>query len=769
MTRRLFVLLVITVGLFACVYGFAAAPAAEAVKAQARPGLQPAAAAPQKAPAAAVAPAVAAPAPEPPRPPVASIENLPAPGTDITAEHLLQQEDRAELLYRGGLYIPTGDRGFNKYTQGQWKTGWADGKNGDRSISHTKGGRGKLFVPVLTAGDYDICMRLEPSRKLQSVTVAVENKDMGVIRLANDGWQEHCLTLKNLSVGDTVVDLRMNRTKSGVGPAIDWLWFGPAGTLTLPEAAVQPEGGTAVQTPSMVVNPPVTSSGAVYMPPGGGFRLFMYPHKGLWLRMNARGPGSLKVTAANGRTSATLYEGSAAGATAVSMNIDAFADAVMALTVENTGDTPVTLGSMQLMALEKPLRIKRDAPRPDNVILYLSDTLRRDKLTVYNPKTRVKTPNFSRFAKEGVVFDQCYVQGNWSKASSAAFFTGLYAQKTFAETTGEKLSRKLVLLPERLKKAKIKTGAFISNGYLGAKFGFRQGWDKYRNPIRENLPSDTGHLLKLFWPWFDTLKADDRYFVYLGTIDPHVPYDPPASFLKMYDKQPYDYRKGPVKPRKTGYLLGDIKGKKVTMTDRDWFHLEALYDGEVSYNDDQLGKLWAELKKRGKTENTMLIITSDHGDEFRDHGSVGHGHTVYQELIHMPLIVYYPPLFPAGLRIPDMVEHIDITATILDAMGLPVPDSIDGESFLPLVADPTPHRRRHAFSTMLNAYRTVMAGKWKLLLKGPVGKLYDIEAEAVEKHDVRRDNPMAAAYLRGLVSPWIRDTARSYTRKDPLP
>jgi len=764
MARRLFVLFTLTIGILWCGSSVAADTAVKNLKA-----------APQKMQPAAVQPADVAAEPQPveSRPALASVQSLPRAGSEITAEQLLQNADQVELLYQGGIYIPTGNRGFYKYTQGHWKTGWKDvkkGKDKKEKISRIQGGRGKLFLPVLQAGDYELVLRLEPSRKLQSITVAVENKDMGVIRLANSGWQEQRIVLKGLAKGDTVVDLRMNRTKGGAGPKIAWLWFGPAGRLSTPEASAVAAETPVVQTPSLISDPPRATDGAVHMPPQSGFRLFMYPHKGLWLRMNAQGPGPVEVSASTQAAApAVLYEGSVAGATAASMDIDAFADTVMALQVENTGDTPATLGSMRLVTTQKPLRIKRDAPRPDNVIVYLSDTLRRDKVSVYNPETRVKTPNFNRFAKEGVVFDQCYVQGNWSKASSAAFFTALYPQKTKAETTSEKLSKKMVLLSERLKKAKVKTGAFISNGYLGAKFGFKQGWNKYRNPIRENLPSDTENLLKLFWPWFKTLKSNDRYFVYLGTIDPHVPYDPPKSFLKLYDETPYNYRKGPIKPRKTGFLLGDIKGKRVKMSDRDWFHLEALYDGEVSYNDDQLGILWAELEKQGKAESTMLIITSDHGDEFRDHGSVGHGHTLYQELIHMPLIVYYPPMFPAGLRVPDMVEHIDLNATILDAMGLEAPKNIDGESFLPLVADPTPHRRHHAFSTMLNAYRTVMAGKWKLLLKGPVGKLYNIEAEAVEKKNLRRDNPMAAAYLRGIISPWIKDTARSYRKKDPLP
>ncbi len=680
----------------------------------------------------------------------------------VVAEDLFQHPERFELVFHRGLFIPANSRGFLKYSQGNWRTGWVQKKG--RTFIH--GARGKLYLPVISGGNMELALSAKASRKLQSITVAANNSVKGVIRLSPQGWNSYALPMAEVPAGDVMFDLRINRTKSGIGPDIGWIWLGEQDALPKDES-----GKPAISLESA----PSVGTDSVHLVPNSAVRIYLFPHDGVWLGLGFASAGlvSISATADDGTVQELIPRTEVQPNSVLNVQFPQLANKVFFIEIRNLGTSNLELSSAKLLANKLPPLVDLStAPRPKNVIVYLIDTLRRDKLSIYNPNTRVKTPNIERLAKQGVVFDNCYVQGNWSKASSAAFFTGLYPQKTRAETVSEKLSKKLTLLPERLKKNGITTAAFISNGYLGAKFGFRQGWDYYRNPIRENLPSDTEHLLRLFWPWFEKHKQN-RFFVYLGTIDPHVPYDPPKKFLKMYDPKPYNYKKGPIQPRKTGYLLAKIKKNPKIMSKRDWFHLEALYDGEVSYNDDQLGKLWDRLVKEGVAQDTMLIITSDHGDEFRDHGSVGHGHTVYEELIHMPLIVVYPPLFAPAKdgsirRIEDYVEHIDIHATILDAMGVGVPKDIDGESFLPLVVDPTPHKRWYALSTMLDRYRTVITGNWKLLLKGPSARLFNLSADPKEKNNIREKHPIVSEYLRGIISPWIHDTWRSY-RKEPLP
>src|SRR5262249_38284887 len=149
-------------------------------------------------------------------------------------------------------------------------------------------------------------------------------------------------------------------------------------------------------------------------------------------------------------------------------------------------------------------------------------------------------------------------------------------------------------------------------------------------------PTQAEHVFRDALGWIEKNK-DGRFFVYIQTIDPHVPYDPPKQFLDLYDAQPYD---GQIRPRMTAELLEQAKRNppKVTFTPRDRQRLEALYDGEVSYHDHELGEFVKRLKQLGLWENTVFVMTSDHGEEFNDHGSWGHGHSLYQELLHVPVL-----------------------------------------------------------------------------------------------------------------------------------
>ena len=165
-------------------------------------------------------------------------------------------------------------------------------------------------------------------------------------------------------------------------------------------------------------------------------------------------------------------------------------------------------------------------------------------------------------------------------------------------------------------------------------------------------------------------NRDGRFFVYIQTIDPHVPYDPPAKFLEMYDPEPYS---GQVQNRRTHLMLDDAKKnpKKYAFTKRDKERIEALHDGEISYHDEYFGKFLAKLRELGLDENTIIVVTSDHGEEFQEHGSWGHGHSVYQELLGVPLLFRWPGVIPANARVAPVVSTLDIGPTVLEATGVP--------------------------------------------------------------------------------------------------
>ena len=299
---------------------------------------------------------------------------------------------------------------------------------------------------------------------------------------------------------------------------------------------------------------------------------------------------------------------------------------------------------------------KLEAPpkQAKNVVVLLIDTMRARSLKPFNPSTRVKTPVLDKVAQEGVVFEACQAPENWTKPSTALVLTSLFPATRGAKTDGAALPKGATLLSESLKEAGFKTGSFIANGYVSDKFGFNQGWDHYTNYIREKKSTDAENVFKEAGDWIEQHK-EERFFAYVHTIDPHVPYDPSEQFLSMYAKGEYT---GQVSPRKTAEQLAEAKRvpPKVTFNDVDKQRLKDLYDGEVSYHDYYLGLFVERLQKLGLYEDTIFVITADHGEEFDEHGSWGHGHSVYQELLWIPYIVRLPGVIAPNQRIRQAVS-----------------------------------------------------------------------------------------------------------------
>ncbi|MGE3547800.1 MAG: sulfatase, partial [Kofleriaceae bacterium] len=161
-------------------------------------------------------------------------------------------------------------------------------------------------------------------------------------------------------------------------------------------------------------------------------------------------------------------------------------------------------------------------------------------------------------------------------------------------------------------------------------------------------------------------------------------------------------------------------------TERDLSWLRALYWGEIAYHDAQLAKFIAEHEARGVLADTMIGVTNDHGEELGERGRYGHGHQVFEEMLRAPLIMHYPPLFAPGKVIRDIVEHVDLAPTILDALGKQPLEDADGISLLPLVRGQPTSQPHYAVSEFLHGQRVVRVGTWKLMAKPDSATLYDL-------------------------------------------
>lgn len=390
-----------------------------------------------------------------------------------------------------------------------------------------------------------------------------------------------------------------------------------------------------------------------------------------------------------------------------------------------------------------------------NVIVLLIDTLRASKLRLYEPSSRVQTPALDRFAAEATLFERAQSPENWTKPAVASILTSLHPSTHETRYDASSLPMKALMLGEVLQSAHFKTASFIANGYVSTKFGFGRGWDHYTNYIRESRNTNASNVYREAFDWIEEHR-DERFFVYIQTIDPHVPYDPPDEYLKMYDDRAYD---GPVKNRRTHLLLEDAKKSppKVVFTESDKIRLKALHDGEISYHDHHMGLFLRKLEKLGLRENTLFVITADHGEELDDHGSWGHGHSVYQELLHVPLLFRWPGAIEGGKRVHPAVTTLDIAPTVLEALDVPIPDAFEGRSLLGHMRGAKPTGPYVAFSDFQENRRVIRAGQWKLIVRGNLTyTLFDLERDPHERNPLTgNEHPIVLRYLRILLGQYL--------------
>ena len=313
-----------------------------------------------------------------------------------------------------------------------------------------------------------------------------------------------------------------------------------------------------------------------------------------------------------------------------------------------------------------------------HILIFLVDTLRADHLGCYG-HDRPTSPNIDRFAADAVLFEHPVAQSSWTRPATASILTGLYPHNHGARTRNQKLGADIPYLPEALQSLGYRTLGVSTNGNVGRHFGFRRGFSHFRSlPERVSRPGIHVPVSRAVDETLERLEQigqEDPVFVYLHVTDPHAPYLPPERLRRQF---------APDAPPGPGLLKpGTAAGASHSTED-----LKNLYDAEIAFVDEHFGRMLEELDRRGVLDDTLVVFVADHGEEFQDHGRYGHGATLYQEQIHVPLIVR----LPAALRRPEdlsvvksQVRQIDIVPTILDSIGHPGLIDTDGRSLLPLI------------------------------------------------------------------------------------
>ncbi|HXT95059.1 MAG TPA: sulfatase [Polyangia bacterium] len=704
--------------------------------------------------------AVAAPAP------VAAAPAAAAPADTSgyrTAFDFIANRVHAVSHREGRLVVDTGALDFLKYVDGGWKTSWLLGeKDEGKSASLVNGVSSMAFLPVDADGDgpapgagtLSITMRsLAPAQK---VSIFVNEKPAGTIDVAG-AKKRYDVTVPadELHVGDNRVRLTFKSAVNVPGgkrsaAAIQQIALGsaslgsPPADLGIVEARAANVGGVARR--ALVAGGHGSRiSYYVQLPPAAHLAV------GVGGEGNAPAPGgtALVRVAVDGQPARTLHEGPI-GSRWNDLLLDCGAAAGHAARIDFVARGGAVAWAEPRVVVKAPPHAAPPSPEPhfDHLYVWMVDTFRADKMHAYNPKTRVQTPNYDAFAADATRFAWATVQGTWSLPSHASLLTGVYPTVHRATAHESKLSPTVPFIAEELKHDGFKTGMFSSNGYISAKWGFDRGWDIDRNFIRESLPNGADYLWKTAKAWITPLLPKHQ-FVYLATIEPHVAYTPKKEFLAKYWDKPY---LGPIKPIQSGVQLGLIKGGKLKVTDNDKAYLEALYDGEITGSDALFAKFIADLKAMGVYDKSVVIVVSDHGDQFYEHGSVGHGDTVYQELTHVPMIIRAPGLLPKGMVVDSDVEMMDMAPTLLELAGAKPDPKMQGASLVPLVFDEIGVSPRAALTVDGQVARGLKVARYRLVHKGPGRmELYDEVADPREQKDIAADHPIALRGMRGVL------------------
>jgi len=325
-----------------------------------------------------------------------------------------------------------------------------------------------------------------------------------------------------------------------------------------------------------------------------------------------------------------------------------------------------------------------------NVVLVSIDTLRPDHLGCYG-YSQPTSPTIDRLAREGAQFKNAFSTTTWTLPGHLALLTGLPDLVHGVISEAQMLDENRITLAEVLKKGKYRTLGVFTGPFLLPRWGFDQGFDVYQDATLYDKKLDGAEMLNASERGRTTPGAMDKvealldqkpgkpFFLFLHLFDAHPDFDPPPPYDRMFD------------PDYTGSVNGiDIMKNPAVHQDmdpRDLEHLRSLYDGEIRFIDEAgISRLVGILRKRGLIERTLIIITSDHGEEFYEHGVFGHRQNLYDTTLHIPLVLWCPALVPPGLVIKEQVRIIDIMPTILDLLGMQQSPEALGESLLPLLS-----------------------------------------------------------------------------------
>ncbi len=427
--------------------------------------------------------------------------------------------------------------------------------------------------------------------------------------------------------------------------------------------------------------------------------------------------------------------------------------------MRGTGKDPCALRRVPLACalawLLAPGCAPSKAPRPDGIVLVVLDTLRADRLALYG-HSRPTSPALDALAARGAVFEDVITNASWTLPALAGLLSARFPTR---EVFDRRLKTSLV---ERLEAAGWATAAFTEGGYFSKAFGLDRGFATYReeeSAIRLTLRGEAYHesadgsiekTFALAEQWL-AQRDGSPFFLVVHTYEVHTPY--------RRGKYTTGLERGVLDETLEQSHVARIRAGELALGETERSYLAALYDGGVHRADRHVGELLAALERLGLAATTAVVVTSDHGEEFGDRVADyagDHGHSLYDELVRVPLVLYNPLETYPVRRVAQQVRTIDILPTLLDLAGLPVVDGSDGRSLLPLLRGEQREARpayaeTHKFPPGRLALRR---GGHKLIVRLPASRdaaavfeLYDLERDPGERSDLARERPQLLAEM----------------------
>jgi arylsulfatase A-like enzyme len=398
--------------------------------------------------------------------------------------------------------------------------------------------------------------------------------------------------------------------------------------------------------------------------------------------------------------------------------------------------------------------------RPTNVVIVVIDALRADKLGCYGSEEAV-TPEIDALAESGLMFTAAYSNATFTFPSTASLFTS--TQPTVHRITHDPereelislLSDAYVMLPEVFKAAGYTTGLLTFPGWVSPTANYMQGVD-----VKAETERSDAAILELATKFMDD-HGDEPFFLYLHFVDMHDYWFPKHLFE---DVDPEALGLSPqlmslenMKVSEAYEMLAKVLNQPGGLTERDLQHLHDIYNKRLTETDRVVGELSRYLADAGLTDETILVITSDHGEQFLEHGRLVHGgDAFYNELIHIPFLISNPSLYPEGLRASTPVTSIDFAPTILDLLGLEIPTVYQGESLA--------HRHdehRVVFATDGRTWKA-LSREWSYIRSEQLGReeLYNLVDDPAETVNLAASEPEIVEIGRRQVQRMIEECRR---------